>query len=651
MAQVLNSPSLLAAAENADARPARSKRLTNLRNRHLLFFDLLVLILVPALAFTLRVDGFSWWPADQLAWMLFVVISLLVKLPIFYQQGLYRRYWRYAGVNDLYCAVMAVGISTFVLTVLFGLAHPLLTPYKLAVFRLTPLIDGMLTLIAVGGVRFGLRGLYHSYRQRQQRLTAEHILVVGAGEAGAMVVNEMLGTPELKMKPVAFLDDDVAKINTFVKGIPVAGGVADVERVVQEYGIQEIIVALPSVPFGRRQEIVDLCKASGVTTRSLPGIYELLAGHQTVSRLPQIDVNQLLGRDPIQTDTSEVATMIEGAVVLVTGAGGSIGSELCRQIASFEPAEIILLGHGENSIFEIGLDLRLAFPNLVTRSLIVDVRDKHRVARAIEKYKPKVIFHAAAHKHVPFMEENVEEAIINNVSGTYNLLQAAERNGVERFILISTDKAVNPSSIMGATKRLAELLVQSAAQRSGHAYMAVRFGNVLGSRGSVIPIFQRQIAAGGPLTVTHPEMRRYFMTIPEAVQLVLQAAVLGQGSEIFLLDMGEPVRIMDLAAGLLRLSGLVPERDIKIVHPGIRPGEKLNEELFLEDEVYKRTRNDKVFVATHQYEIDGESIEQVVSRLITLAQQNPTAETLDYLHKIIPEYRLPQYLHDEKILA
>lgn len=651
MAQVLNSTSLLSTPEISETRRGRAKALPSLRNRYLLLFDVLALILTPALAFTLRVDGFSWWPEDLNAFALFAVVSLLVKIPIFYQQGLYRRYWQYAGVNDLYCAVIAVGMSTLGLTVLFGLAHPLLLPYKLAVFRLTPLIDGMLTLIVVGGMRFGLRGLYHSYRHKQQRMATERILVVGAGEAGAMVVNEMLGTPELKMIPVAFLDDDAAKINTSVKGIPVVGGVADVNRVVQELEIEQIIVALPSVPFGRRKEIVDSCKASGVTTRSLPGIYELLAGHQTVSRLPQIDVNQLLGRDPIQTDTSEVAAMIQGEVVLVTGAGGSIGSELCRQIASFEPAEIILLGHGENSIFEIGLDLRLAFPNLVTRSLIVDVRDKQRVSRAIEKYKPKVIFHAAAHKHVPFMEENVEEAIINNVSGTYNLVQAAERNGVERFILISTDKAVNPSSIMGATKRLAELLVQSAAHRSGRAYMAVRFGNVLGSRGSVIPIFQRQIAAGGPLTVTHPEMRRYFMTIPEAVQLVLQAAVLGQGSEIFLLDMGEPVRIMDLAAGLLRLSGLVPERDIKIVHPGIRPGEKLNEELFLDNEVYQRTRHEKVFVATHQNNMDGESIEQIVTRLITLAQQGPTTDTVDYLHTIIPEYRPPHYLRNERVLA
>ena len=325
---------------------------------------------------------------------------------------------------------------------------------------------------------------------------------------------------------------------------------------------------------------------------------------------------------------------------MVTGAGGSIGSELCRQIARFKPATLILLGHGENSIFEIGLNLRLSFPDLVTHQVIVDVRDALRVNQVVKKYRPTVIFHAAAHKHVPFMEENLDEAITNNVLGTQTMLQAAEAYGVERFVLISTDKAINPTSIMGATKRMAELLVRAAARRSGRAYRAVRFGNVLGSRGSVIPVFQQQIAAGGPLTLTHPDMVRYFMTIPEAVQLVLQAAVLGRGGEIFVLDMGQPVRILDLALDLIKLSGLKPGRDIQIVYSGIRPGEKLSEELFLDSEAYRRTKHEKIFVTVQADPFEAGNLEQAVAELVRLAQQMKTRAALKRMQVIIPEYQL-----------
>jgi FlaA1/EpsC-like NDP-sugar epimerase len=361
-----------------------------------------------------------------------------------------------------------------------------------------------------------------------------------------------------------------------------------------------------------------VCQQTGVTTHNLPGIYELLAGSKTISRLPELNINQLLHREPVVVDQAEVTDCLREGIVFVTGAGGSIGGELCRQVARLDPKEIILLGHGENSIFEICLDLRLSFPNLTARPVIVDVRDEQRVNRVVERYRPDTIFHAAAHKHVPFMEDNVEEAITNNVVGTRNVLRAAEQYGIERFILISTDKAVNPTSVMGATKRLAELLVMAAARRSGRAYMAVRFGNVLGSRGSVIPVFQQQIAAGGPLTVTHPDMRRYFMTIPEAVQLVLQTTVLGKGGEVFVLDMGQPIRLLDLAIDLIKLSGLEPERDIKIVFTGIRPGEKLNEKLFLESEGYQRTDHQRIFMATPENTSQVAILEQVVTELIDL---------------------------------
>jgi FlaA1/EpsC-like NDP-sugar epimerase/lipopolysaccharide/colanic/teichoic acid biosynthesis glycosyltransferase len=611
----------------------------HLRNRHMLAFDILALSTLPALDLTLRLDDQDWLPRMGNSLVLFTVVALLVKLPLFYKLGLYNRYWRYAGVRDLIDIAIAVGATTTILSALFWVGYPILSQNSLAMYRTVPIIDGMLTLLAVGGSRFGVRALYSWYHQRQHAVEAQRVLIVGAGESGRMVVREIRANSQLRMKPTVFVDDDPLKVNTYIEGLPVLGSTHDIPKLINVYNIQQIVVAIPSAPLRRQQELITACKACGVITHHVPGVYELLAGHKSISRLPQVDVNRLLGREPVRIDQTEVGAMISGGTVLVTGAGGSIGSELCRQIAQFKPAEIILLGHGENSIFEIGLDLRLAFPNLVTHSVIVDVRDQRRVNWAVEKYRPKVIFHAAAHKHVPFMEANIEEAVTTNVLGTQNVLHAAERYDVEYFVLISSDKAVNPSSVMGATKRLAELLVQVAAQRSGRAYMAVRFGNVLGSRGSVIPIFQRQIAAGGPLTITHPDMRRYFMTIPEAVQLVLQASVLGQGGDVFLLDMGEQIRITDLAIELLRQSGLQAGRDVQIVYAGVRPGEKLSEELFLSSEEYRRTKHEKIFTATREDIHDVNALECAMAELIDAAQSMHAEDIIEYIQRIIPEYR------------
>ncbi|MCB9079370.1 MAG: polysaccharide biosynthesis protein [Anaerolineaceae bacterium] len=542
---------------------------------------------------------------------------------IFYQAGLYRRYWRYASVSDLVPIGVAVTLSTLLLTISFGAAQSRLIPLGLAVPRTLPILDGLLTAVVITGFRLGVKGLYY-YHQRHSQLPGRRVLIFGAGEAGSLVIREMRANPQLGMEPVAFVDDDPAKLGIRVHGLPVLGTSNDLLALVKDYQIQRIVVAIPSAPLSRQHEVTALCRQSGLTIYNLPGVYELLAGHKTISHLPQVDIQQLLRRQPIQTDQGGVAASLQGATVLVTGAGGSIGSELCRQIARCHPAQIILLGHGENSIFEIGLDLRLTFPHVMTQPAIVDVRDRQRVARVVEKYRPDIIFHAAAHKHVPFMQDNTEEALTNNVQGTQNVLHAAELYGVARFVLISTDKAVNPTSIMGATKRLAELLVIGTAQRTGRPYMAVRFGNVLGSRGSVIPIFQRQIAAGGPLTITHPSMRRYFMTIPEAVQLVLQSSVLGQGGDIFVLDMGQQVRILDLAVDLIKLSGLEPERDIQIIYSGIRPGEKLAEELFLDQEAYRRTRHPKVFTTAYEGQVDWEGLRQTIAQLINLTRQVQT---------------------------
>ncbi|MCG3209566.1 MAG: hypothetical protein FOGNACKC_03193 [Anaerolineae bacterium] len=608
-----------------------------LRNRHLAGIDLLIFAGTPALALALRLDGWGWWPQMLPALALYTAVAAAIKLLVFYQLGLYRRYWQYASVSDLLQLVIGVAATTSLITGLFITLHGLLTPHQLAMYRAVPLIDGLITGFIVSASRFGLRLLNYLRQQGQQRLGGRRTLIIGAGEAGKLLVREMRANPELKLEPVAFVDDDPLKLGTRIYDLPVAGSSRQLAAIVQQYAIQRIVVAVPSAPLGRQHELEALAHQTGLVTHNLPGLYQLLAGYKSVSAVPEFDIQRLLRREPITSDPGEINARLAGQVVLVTGAGGSIGSELCRQIARSGPAAIVLLGHGENSIFEITLDLKLSFPGLKTYPVIVDVRDAAGVKKVVRQYRPAVIFHAAAHKHVPFMECHVEEAITNNVLGTRNVLRAAEEFGVPRLVMISTDKAVNPSSIMGATKRLAELLVMAAARRSGRAYMAVRFGNVLGSRGSVLRVFQQQIAAGGPLTLTHPEMRRYFMTIPEAVQLVLQASVLGQGSEAFVLDMGEPVRIVDMATDLLKLCGLEPERDIELIFTGIRPGEKLNEELFLSSEAYHRTRHPKIFVATHDGNLQTEALEQVVNELIALTRRITSPDSSAVIEEMLTQ--------------
>ena len=616
-----------------------------MRNRHFFALDVLALLFTPALALTLRLDRLNWWPRFGHSLVFFTIVVLLVKVPIFYRLGLYRRYWRYAGVNDLTRVLIAVGLSTAILTVLFMSVQASLGRLHLAVPRSLPLLDGMLTCLAVGGSRLGLRGLYHWHRQRHGVVGGRRVLVVGAGEAGTLAVREMRANPQLNLEPVAFVDDDPAKVGTHIQGLSVLGTCAQVLELIGPYQIQRIVVAIPSATLGRQQEILALCEKTDATVHNVPGMYELLAGYKTISRVPEVDIHRLLRRKPVEIDPTGGAAYMENKTVLITGAGGSIGSELCRQVARFHPVQMILLGHGENSIFEIGLNLRLSFPDLAMHQVIADVRDRERINAVVQAYRPDVIFHAAAHKHVPFMEACVEEAITNNVLGTWNVLQAAERNRVQRFVLISSDKAVHPTSVMGVTKRLAELLTVAIAQRSGQAYIAVRFGNVLGSRGSVVSVFQQQIAAGGPLTVTHPDMCRYFMTIPEAVQLVLQASALGKGSDVFVLDMGQPIRILDLAIDMIKVSGLELGRDIEIVYTGIRPGEKLSEALFLETEKYERTKCPWIFVATDQKTVPAEALEQLVIEFVDLARRTRSSSAGEQMSVLLREvcYHIDDY--------
>ncbi|MCX6044822.1 MAG: polysaccharide biosynthesis protein [Chloroflexi bacterium] len=620
-------------------RPTLLQDLSELRNRHVFALDFLLLLVSPLIALSLRAGW--WFPELGQSLVLYTCVALAVKLIIFHKFGLYNRYWRYADIYDLAVTTLAIGLATVVLTLVFVRLYDFLNHWDLAIYRTVPLIDGILTGLAVTGVRLGVRFLYDWGRQHQLVNGSCKVLVVGAGVAGTMVVREIRSNPKLDMVVTAFVDDDPAKIGMRVQGVPVLGSCEQLVRVVEQHQIQRIIIAIPSITRARGQQIDELCKATSAQIYSLPGMYELIAGYKTINPVPMVNVNQLLNREHVVIDKAEVSGSLCGRTVLVTGAGGSIGSELCRQIAQCQPSHIVLLGHGENSIFEVGLELRSTFPALTITQIVADVRNNKRMQQLVEQYRPEIIFHAAAHKHVPLMQASVEEAITNNVLGTQNMLRAAEAYGVERFVLISTDKAINPTSMMGASKRVAELLVQAAARRSGRPYMVVRFGNVLGSRGSVIPIFQRQIAAGGPITITHPEMTRYFMTIPEAVQLVLQASVLGKGSEIFMLDMGEPVRILDLAKGLIQMAGRQDRQEIGIVFSGIRPGEKLQEELFLATEEYKRTKHQKIFVVTESLSVADEKIEEVVTQMIELAHQLRPDGVVAQIEKLIPGCKLP----------
>ncbi|MHA2282674.1 MAG: polysaccharide biosynthesis protein [Promethearchaeota archaeon] len=617
--------------------------ITKLRNRHIFMCDIIFILIIPSIAVTIRLDSLQWLSELYLAILFFSALALIVKLPIFYYSGLYNRYWRYSSVGDVALIFISTFLANLILTLILFPSHQILTLYHLELPRSIVFIDFLLTFFFLGGIRFGLRGVLHWYKHLKVTNIGNPVLIVGAGEAGAMIVRELLNNPKLNFKPVVFADDDATKLNKNIQGLPVAGTIKDIPEIVEKYKIKHILVAMPSIPLGIRRIIIDKCKGTGVATDSLPGIYEILAGYKTISRFPNIDIHLLLHRKAIVINHSDVSDLIEDATVLVTGAGGSIGSELCRQIAHFQPKQLVLLGHGENSIFEIGLDLRLTNPDIQYYQIIADVRNYRQMMSVFEEYLPDIVFHAAAHKHVPMMEDNVEEAISNNILGTQNVLLASKRFKVERFILISTDKAIQPKSIMGATKHIAELLTRSIAKSTGRAYLVVRFGNVLGSRGSVIPVFQRQIAAGGPVTITHKEMKRYFMTIPEACQLVLQASVLGNNGELFILDMGDPVRIQDVAVSLIKLSGLKPERDIQIVYTGIRPGEKLNEELFQSCESYQTTKHKEIFVVKNHFDIDEKSLAKDITELRNLVEQMECELAKAHMETIIRKYQ-GQYL-------
>lgn len=648
----------------------------SLRNRHFLLLDGLFLLISPLLALLLRVDV---WDARLRiyapALVVYTAILFVVCLAIFYRMGLYRRFWRYASVDDLWQILAAVALGSLLGFVVYAAAIAALNVMPgvqrvVPLPRSVPLIDTLLVAAFVGAARFSVRLVARHQRlaRRPGDAARKAVVVMGAGDTGAIIVREIQNNPQLGLDVVAFLDDDPAKHNHEILGVRVRGDRHVIPQLVAARGVERVIIAMPTAPGKQIRQILALCQECRVEAKTMPGVFELLGGQVSVKQLRDVQLEDLLRRDAVHTDMGNVQNLVRGRRVLVTGAGGSIGREICRQVVSAHPSELILLGHGENSIFEIYHELLDAgggavlpydgsdshaparsaaaavgggasLPPTRLHPVIADIRFAERVEAVMRATKPHLVLHAAAHKHVPLMEHNPAEAVTNNILGTRNVVQAAAAVGVERLVMVSTDKAVRPTSIMGASKRVAEMVVLQAARQTRRPYMAVRFGNVLGSRGSVVLTFKEQIARGGPLTVTHPDMRRYFMTIPEAVHLTLQAAALGQGGEVFLLDMGEPVYIVDMARELLRLSGLQEGHDIDIVFTGLRSGEKLFEEMFGDGEDHERTAHERIFVVKNASRAVPPHLDDAIAALSAAAQRDDRAAIMLTLRALVVEFQ------------
>jgi len=614
-----------------------------IRNRFLLLADLVLIVTSVLASFALRLDigpvFVSYLPQ---AWLM-VGIALLIKPTVYYLFGLYRRYWVYASVREIQLIALATATASILVALFVILLVPLtgLRGFPRSVLG----IDWLLSLFLVGGLRFSVRLMAEAIQRPGQDIRpggVRRVVVVGAGDAGTLMVREMQRNPQLLLHPVAFVDDDPEKLKKEIYGVRVAGRLDQLPTVVERSRADEVIIAIPTASGPTVRRVTEACRLRGIPFRTMPGIYELLGGKVSVSRLREVEISDLLRREPAAIDDEAVGRTLAGKRILVTGAGGSIGLELCRQITRWRPAELALLGHGENSIFEALLELEDNYGDLPMHPVIADIRDEPRIQSIFERFRPDVVFHAAAHKHVPLMEINVEEAVSNNVLGTQTVVNAALAHGTERLVLISTDKAVQPFNVMGATKRIAELIVRDAARRSGRPYASVRFGNVLGSRGSIVPLFKRQIAQGGPVTITHPDMKRYFMTIPEAVHLVLQAAGMGEGGEVFVLRMGEQVSVLDLAEDLIRLSGLQPGRDIEIVFTGARAGEKLSESLWDEGMSYDPTDHPDIMRVEDDIPLQGESLAATIDELERLAREGDVAAIVGLLGERVPGNLLGQ---------
>lgn len=533
-------------------------------------------------------------------------VALLVSHHIFASiYKLYKKAWEYASIGELLSIVKAVSLSVIIVVIIQVLVFQ-------DVYVRAMVLTWMMHVILIGGSRFSWRMLRDRFINNH--LDVKNTLVIGAGSAGTMVVRQLLNNHETELKPIAFIDDDPKKDKLDILGIPVVGNSKHIPEMVEKYHIDNIVIAIPSLSKKELKVIFDECVKTNAKTQIMPMIEDIMLGKVAVNQFKEVEVEDLLGREPVELDMNSISGYVTGMTILVTGAGGSIGSEICRQICRFSPKKIVLLGHGENSIYQIDMELkRLYSDQIEIIPVIADIQDRERIFEVMDTQRPDVIYHAAAHKHVPLMEYNPHEAVKNNVLGTKNVAEAADIYGVCTFVMISSDKAVNPTNVMGSTKRIAEMVIQQLGKHSTTKFVAVRFGNVLGSRGSVIPLFKKQILAGGPVTVTHPEMTRYFMTIPEASRLVIQAGSLARGGEIFVLDMGEPVKIVDLATNLIQLSGYSIE-EIGIEYSGIRPGEKMYEELLNENEIYAKQVFPKIHIGKAAV-VEGEVLWQFIDSL------------------------------------
>ena len=577
--------------------------------------DVLALCLASFLGLFVRFDlNISRIPPEYAqAAMEFLPYYILASLVIFFLARMYSTMWSVAGVREALHVVAACGLASLV-----QIAGMMLL--QLSVPRSFFLVSFAALCAKELGIRLSYRVVISLFGNHSKK-AAKRIMIVGAGTSGSVILKEMTTSSLVNGCVVCFVDDDKNKAGKFLNGVPVAGNRNDIPRLAEEYKIDEIYIAIPSASAKERKAIIEICRETGCQVKILPGIYQLINGEVSIAKLRNVEIEDLLGRDPIRVNLDEIMGYVSGKVVLVTGGGGSIGSELCRQVASHNPKQLIIFDIYENNAYDIQLELKEKYPDLDLVVLIGSVRNTHRIETVFEKYRPDIVYHAAAHKHVPLMEDSPNEAIKNNVFGTYKTAKAADKYGTSRFVLISTDKAVNPTNIMGASKRMCEMVVQMMNARSKTDFVAVRFGNVLGSNGSVIPLFKKQIEQGGPVTVTHPDIIRYFMTIPEAVSLVLQAGAYAKGGEIFVLDMGEPMKILDLAKNLIRLSGYTPDVDIPIVFTGLRPGEKLYEELLMNEEGMQDTPNKLIHIGK-PIEFDMERFEGQLEELDPIANQD-----------------------------
>lgn len=567
----------------------------------------------------------------ETAWK-YLPFSIVLTIVIFWLFHIYQSLWEYAGYTEIINILIAVFVSACSQMII---VHMILHwPYPRSSYIFFALFLGIFVALS--------RFFYRAFRTFVEKRTTEaqtvNVMIVGAGEAGSTLIREIKSSSYITKTPLCVIDDDKSKVGNYIHGVKVVGGREDIPDAVAKYHIDEIIIAMPSAPKKTIREILDICKQTKCELKTLPGLYQLVNGDVNVSQLRKVDVIDLLGREQIEVDLNSIMDYVRGKVVLVTGGGGSIGSELCRQLAANSPKQLIIFDIYENSAYDIQQELVKKYPNLDLKVLIGSVRNTSRVNSVFETYRPNIVYHAAAHKHVPLMEDSPNEAIKNNVLGTWKVAEAAVKYGTDKFVMISTDKAVNPTNIMGATKRICEMIVQAYNSRGKTDFVAVRFGNVLGSNGSVIPLFKKQIAAGGPVTVTHPKIIRYFMTIPEAVSLVLQAGAYAKGGEIFVLEMGEPVKILDLAINLIRLSGFVPGEDIQIEFTGLRPGEKLYEEMLMEEEGLQETANKLIHIGKPIEFDETEFFKELEEIKLETREEISNEEIRKWVKKLVPTY-------------